>query len=116
MANSYRDLVAWQRSIQMALAVYGLTDAFPSRELYGLTSQLRRASVSVASNIAGGYCRVSTGEYKQFLGIARGSNAEIQTQLVISKALKMGDPSALDKSSALSEEVSKMIYASMKQL
>jgi four helix bundle protein len=70
----------------MALAIYDLTDAFPPRELYGLTSQLRRAGVSVASNIAEGYSRGSRGEYKQFLGIARGSTAEIQTQLVISKA------------------------------
>ena len=75
MGESYRDLIVWQRSIELALAIYTAAEAFPPRELYGLSSQLRRAAVSVASNIAEGYSRMSAGEYKQFLGIARGSNA-----------------------------------------
>jgi four helix bundle protein len=95
MGESYRDLIVWQRSIEMTVAIYGLTEGgltehFPSREKYGLSSQLRRAAVSVASNIAEGRSRNTTGEYKQFLRIAKGSNAEVQTQLVIAKALKMG--------------------------
>ncbi len=68
--ESYRDLVVWQRAIQMTLALYRLTAAFPREELYGLASQLRRAGVSVASNIAEGHGRASRGEYRQFLGIA----------------------------------------------
>lgn len=67
MGESYRDLIVWQRAIEMAMAIYTLTEEFPSRELYGLSSQLRRAAVSVPSNIAEGYSRISPGEYKHFL-------------------------------------------------
>jgi four helix bundle protein len=72
MGDSYPDLVVWQRAVQMSVAIYRLTAIFPKQEMFGLTSQLRRAGVSVASNIAEGYGRMSTGEYKQFLGMARG--------------------------------------------
>jgi len=116
MGDSYRDLVVWQRAIEMTLAIYRLTEEFPPRELYGLSSQLRRAGVSVASNIAEGYSRNSTGEYKQFLGLAKGSIAEVQTQLVIAKALNLGDAKNLAQATALSEEVGKMIYAMLKKL
>jgi four helix bundle protein len=68
---------------------------FPKEELFGLTSQIRRAGVSVASNIAEGYGRMSNGEYKQFLGMARGSNLEAQTQLVIARELGYGNPQTL---------------------
>ena len=78
MGESFRDLIVWQRAVQMTVSVYRLTAHFPREELYGLTSQLRRASVSVASNIAEGYARTSQGEYKHFLGMARGSNSEVQ--------------------------------------
>jgi four helix bundle protein len=91
MAESYRDLIVWQRAVQMSVALYRLTAAFPREEVYGLTSQLRRAGVSVASNIAEGWGRQSQGEYKQFLGIARGSNMEVQTQLVIATELGFGE-------------------------
>jgi four helix bundle protein len=78
LVESYRDLKVWQRAIQMPLAIYRLTASFPKEEMFGLTSQIRRASVSVASNIAEGYGRGSKGEYKQFLAMARGSNLEVQ--------------------------------------
>ena len=71
--ESFKDLQVWQRSIQLSVAIYRLTQDFPAEERFGLTSQLTRAGVSVASNIAEGYGRGSTGEYKHFLGIARGS-------------------------------------------
>ena len=116
MAESFRDLIVWQRAIQMSVAVYGLTSRFPREELYGLTSQLRRAGVSVASNIAEGYGRGSSGEYKQFLGMARGSNSEVQTQLVIARELGFGLPALLDKSEGLSNEVGKMIAAILRTL
>jgi four helix bundle protein len=80
----------WQRAIQLTVAIYKLTASFPESERFGLTNQLRRASVSVASNIAEGYGRSTSGEYIQFLGDARGSNCEVQTQLVISAALGFG--------------------------
>src|SRR5579871_3338951 len=90
MGESFKDLVVWQRAVQLSLATYKLTSAFPASERFGLTSQLRRASVSVASNIAEGYGRSTRGEYLLFLGHARGSNFEIQTHLVISHALGFG--------------------------
>ncbi len=67
MVHSYRDLIVWQRSVQLSVALYRLTATFPKDELYGLTSQLRRAEVSVASNIAEGWGRQSEGEYRHFL-------------------------------------------------
>ena len=113
---SYRDLIVWQRAVQMSVSLYKLTVGFPREELYGLTSQLRRAGVSVASNIAEGYGRSSTGEYKQFLGMARGSNMEVQTQLVISRELVIGSLEMLDHSEALSHEVGKMLVSLMDKL
>src|ERR1039458_8264471 len=90
MGESFRNLAVWQRAIDMTLEVYKLTSSFPDSERFGLTNQLRRASVSVASNIAEGYGRSTRGECVQFLGHARGSNSEVETQLVISQALKFG--------------------------
>lgn len=111
MGESYRDLVVWQRVIEMAVMIYKLTEGFPHYEMYGLSSQLRRAGVSVASNIAEGYGRMSTGEYRQFLGMARGSNSEVQTQLVIARELGFGEVATLEKADGLSNEVGKMLGA-----
>jgi four helix bundle protein len=96
MGDSFKDLIAWQRSIQLSVAIYKLTAGFPKEETYGLSSQMRRAAVSVASNIAEGYARSSTGEYKQFLGMARGSNSEVQTQLIIAREPGYGSSAMLD--------------------
>ena len=87
MGHSYRDLRVWQRSTDLVAAVYRLTQAFPKEELYGLTNQLRRAAVSVSSNIAEGQGRTSSKEFHHFLGQARGSLLELETQLVISVKL-----------------------------
>jgi four helix bundle protein len=116
MAGSYRDLKVWQRSIQLPVAIYGLTRGFPGKELYGLTSQLRRAAVSVASNIAEGYGRASKGEYRQFVGIARGSVLEIQTQLVIAKELGFGKAVQMQTTEALAEETGKMLWALLQKI
>jgi four helix bundle protein len=116
MANSFRDLLVWQRAMQLAVAIYRLTHDFPREELYGLTSQARRSVVSVASNIAEGQGRLSTGEFRQFLGIARGSNFELQTQLEIARSLKMGDPKLLDEADRLSQEVGKMPFGMLESL
>ena len=94
----------------MSVAVYQLTQAFPREELYGITSQMRRATVSVASNIAEGHGRLNKAEYRQFIGIARGSNFELQTQLEIARAMKMGSAQSLDETEGLSHEVGKMIF------
>ena len=109
MVQSFRDLLVWQRAIQLSVAIYRLTKDFPREELYGLSSQISRAAVSVPSNIAEGHGRLGTGEYRQFLGIARGSNFELQTQIEIARALGIGDSKLLDEAEALSFEVGKMI-------
>ena len=114
MGESFRNLTVWQRSIELTLAVYRLTSKFPDSERFGLTNQLRRASVSVASNIAEGYGRATKGEYVQFLGHARGSNSEVETQIVISKALGFGTEDELKTTEALCNEVGRMLGALMK--
>jgi four helix bundle protein len=81
--RSYRDLIAWQKAIELVTEIYRATEGFPDSEPFGLTSQLRRAAVSVPSNVAEGQGRQSTGEFKQFLGHARGSLLEVETQIFI---------------------------------
>ena len=98
------------------MAAYRLTQGFPREEIYGLSSQIRRSAVSVPSNIAEGQGRLSIGEFRQFLGIARGSNYELQTQLVIAKSLGFGKQVLIDEAESLSHEVGKMIYALLKSL
>jgi four helix bundle protein len=100
----------------MTLAIYRLTVGFPKEELFGLTSQIRRASVSVASNIAEGYGRMTQGEYKQFLGMSRGSNLEVQTQLFIARELGYGNQQTLTEAESLSFEVGKMLTSLLKAL
>ena len=111
MAHSFKDLTVWQRSMQLTVAIYQLTQAFPREEIYGLTSQIRRSAVSLPSNIAEGHGRLNTAEFRQFLGIARGSNCELQTQLELARSLGFGNPKLIDKAEGLSNEVGKMIYS-----
>ena len=87
MARSYRELIAWQKAKQLAVHVYKATEDFPGHEIYGLTSQVRRAAVSVFSNIAEGQGRLTAGEFVQFLGHARGSLLEVDSQLQIASDL-----------------------------
>jgi four helix bundle protein len=84
---SYRDLIAWQKAVRLTVEIYETTKSFPREELYGLTSQLRRAAVSVPSNIAEGQARYSDREFGHFLANARGSLVEIETQLLIGREL-----------------------------
>src|SRR5512141_1943536 len=85
--RSYRDLIAWQKAIALVTEIYRSTHHFPDHERFGLTSQLRRVAVSVPSNVAEGQGRQSTGEFKQFLGHARGSLLEVETQVFIAENL-----------------------------
>lgn len=85
--QSYRDLVVWKKSMALVLDVYRSTQTFPKTETYGLVSQLRRGAVSIPSNIAEGQARLSTGEFQQFLGNARGSLMEVETQVLLARAL-----------------------------
>ena len=116
MSDSFKDLVVWQRAIEMSLAIYKLTSSFPASEQFGLTSQLRRAAVSVASNIAEGYGKSSRGEYVSFLGHARGSNGEVQTQLTIAKELGFGAQESLNQAESLSNEIGRMLVVMMRKL
>ena len=85
--KSYNDLIVWQKAIALVKDIYKVSQLFPKEEVYGLTSQIRRLSVSIPSNIAEGHARNTTGEYIQFLGIARGSLAELDTQIIIATSL-----------------------------
>ncbi len=114
--GAYRNLRVWQRAIGLSVAIYRFTADFPNAELYGLTSQLRRAAVSVASNIAEGYERASKGEFRQFVGMARGSVLEFQTQLEIAKQLGFGKQPLRQASETLAEETGKMTWALMRKL
>ena len=100
----------------MATTVYCMTKGFPREDLYRLTSQIRRSAISVPSNIAEGQGRLSTGEFHQFLGVARGSNFELQTQLEIARRLGKGDGRLIDEADSLSHEVGKMIHAILSKL
>ena len=116
MTQSFRDLQVWQRSMQLTVAVYRMTKDFQREEIYGLTSQIRRSAVSVPSNIAEGQGRLSPTEFRQFLGIARGSICELQTQMELARALEFGKPKLIDEAEALSHEVGKMIYAFLESI
>lgn len=109
MGKSFKELAVWQRAMELGLAIYKLTGTFPDSERFGLVNQLRRASVSVPSNIAEGYGRATKGEYLQFLGMARGSNSEIETQLVLAKRLGFGSKQELD-------EMGRMLTATIRTL
>jgi four helix bundle protein len=87
MGQSYQDLIAWRKAMELVTEIYRSTGEFPRDELYGLTNQLRRAAVSVPSNIAEGQARFSQKEFRHFLSHARGSLVEIETQLIIAQSL-----------------------------
>jgi four helix bundle protein len=97
LANTYKDLLVWQQAKTLAVAVYRATEQFPRSESFGLTSQMRRAAVSVASNIAEGQGRGSKPDFAKFLCMARGSLLELQTQLEIAAELTLGNPEELMK-------------------
>ena len=111
--KSYRELTVWQKSMNMVRNIYSATYTFPKEEMYGLTSQIRRTAVSVPSNIAEGYGRNSTKEYISFLHIARGSNCELQTQLLICKRLGYIID---DKIINLTEEITRMLNSMISKL
>jgi four helix bundle protein len=109
MAQNYRDLLVWQKAIDLTVCIYKLTQSFPNSELYGLTSQMRRATVSVASNIAEGRGRLNPAEFRQFLGLAQGSLFELRTQLLVTRKLGFASGESFKEADLLSEEVSKML-------
>jgi four helix bundle protein len=102
--------------VDLCVEVYGLTRKFPREEIYGITQQIRRASVSIPSNIAEGYGRGSREQYRQFLSIAQGSCSELQTQLLIADRLQLAPPSDLEQVEILASEVGKMLTAILARL
>jgi four helix bundle protein len=107
--RSYRDLIVWQRAITLAEKVYETTRRFPKDELYGLTSKMRRAAVSIASNIAEGQGRNSRGELLQFLGHARGSLSELETQAVVAVRIGLLKADAEQQLAELTIEVGRLL-------
>jgi four helix bundle protein len=102
--------------MELTLAVYKLSQLFPREEAFGLTSQLRRSAISIPSNVAEGHGRMNPREFRHFLLIARGSNCELQTQLEVAGALRIGDPESLNKAQGLSHEVENMLFALLGKL
>src|SRR5213592_82048 len=109
MAGSYRDLIAWQRAMELVTDVYRVTDSFPRREMYGLTRQVREAAVSVPSNIAEGKGRQTKRDYVQFLFRARGSLHETETQLEVSRNLGFFEERTFDKTFKKTNEVGRVL-------
>jgi len=109
--QNYRELIVWQKAMDLVELVYQATKAFPKEELYGLTNQVRRAAVSIPSNIAEGQARQSTAEFKNFLSIAQGSRAEVETQIMIAQRLHYISQQQTDQILALSEEIKRMMYS-----
>lgn len=107
--RSYHELLVWQKAVDLVAEIYRATRVFPKDELYGLTSQLRRASVSIPSNIAEGQSRLSTGEFRQFLGNAKGSLSEVETQIVIARRLEYLEAAQASTLSERAAEISRMI-------
>ena len=109
MSHRYQDLIAWQKAKAFATEIYRVTEPFPKAEIYGLTSQLRRAAVSVASNIAEGQSRLTKGEFCHFLGQARGSLLEVETQLSIASDLHLLDETEFNGLQQRSSEVCRLL-------
>lgn len=107
--HSYKDLIVWQKSMQLVVEIYKLTDDYPKTEIYGLISQTRRSAVSIPSNIAEGRRRGSKKDYRQFLIIAYGSGAELETQIEIAKRLSFNEKLNFSKVDSLLDEIMRIL-------
>jgi four helix bundle protein len=114
--RSYKDLVVWQKGIQLAKLVYGLTRSFPAEEKFGIVAQMRRAAVSVPSNIAEGQARHTTGEFIQFISHAGGSVAELDAQLIVCVELTFTRAEDADAAFELISELRRMLNALRRKL
>lgn len=114
--KSFKDLIVWQKAIDLSVLVYLVTKSFPKSEQYGLVSQIRRCSVSIPSNIAEGFLRGHRTEYIQFLRIAYGSGAELETQLILALKINFINRTDFDKCNLLLDEVMKMLNALINKL
>ncbi|HYF04800.1 MAG TPA: four helix bundle protein [Patescibacteria group bacterium] len=116
MSTSYKDLIVWQKAILLVKSIYYTTEKFPKSEIFGLSSQMRRAAVSITSNIAEGRYRSSSKENKHFYLIAFGSGAELETQLIISKELGLIKVPEFQELTNLLAEVMKMLNVLISKL
>jgi four helix bundle protein len=114
--RSYKDLIVWQKGIALAKIVYRLTQSFPSAEKFGLIAQMRRAAVSIPSNLAEGQARHTTGEFIQFISHAEGSVAELDTQLILSIELEFCDASSATLAFELLGELRRMLNVLRRKL
>jgi four helix bundle protein len=107
--QSYRDLVAWQKALELVTEIYRISRTFPKEEVFGLSAQIRRAAVSIPSNIAEGQGKGTTGEFKLFLGHAKGSLAELETKIIIARNLNYLSQSEADNLLTSSAEVGRIL-------
>lgn len=114
--HSYRELIVWQRSMELVVAIYQITESFPREEIYGLTAQMRRAAVSIPSNIAEGRFRGTRADYINFLRIAHASGAELGTQIEIAKRLRKTINLDYRKVDMLLEETMKMLSTMIRRM
>ena len=116
MVKQYQDLVVWQKAMAVVAEVYKTTAAFPDNEKFGLTSQMRRAAVSIPSNIAEGQGRMPSGKFKQFLGHARGSLYELETQLLICENMKLIESQLAEQLQQQTKEVGRLLNGLLRSL
>jgi four helix bundle protein len=116
MAGHYKELVAWQKAMDLVDQIYGLTDRFPKREVYSLTDQIRRAAVSIPSNIAEGQAHFKDGEFLHYLRHARGSLAEVETQLLIATRQKYLAESEIDVTLKAAAELGRVLNGLIKSV
>lgn len=114
--HSYKDLIVWQRAIELIVTAYELTESFPKEELYGLTAQMRRAALSIASNIAEGRYRGTKKDYLQFLRMSYASGAELETQIEVAKRLNKTKNLDYTKVDSLLVEVMKMLHVMIRKI
>ncbi|OGG52958.1 four helix bundle protein [Candidatus Kaiserbacteria bacterium RIFCSPHIGHO2_02_FULL_55_25] len=114
--ESHKDLLVWQKAVTLSMAVYAMTEKFPAREMYSLSSQMRRAVVSIPSNIAEGKARRTRADYVHFLHMAYGSASELETQLLIAARLGFCSEKVYEETNSLLAEVSKMLRAIINKL
>lgn len=114
--NQYKNLKVWQKSLDLVLQIYKITEQFPEKEKFALVTQMNRCAVSIVSNIAEGAGRNSEKEFNQFLGISLGSTCELETQLIVSNKLNYISEVKLEDALSLIEEIQKMCYSLQKNI
>ena len=114
--ESYKELLVWQRAMELTVEIYRLTKMLPREELFGLADQMRRSAVSIPSNIAEGQSRMGIKEFQHFLSIAKGSRSELETHLIICNQVGYLTEAVTAKATALAEEVGKMLTSLIKSL